>query len=188
MDLLRHCFSLVCGQNPDHTWCPGGLMLPFCQRCTGLYLGAFVAAGLYWLLRPGLTNRLLWVHGLFLLAMAPLGFHWLPHGPFLRGLSGFYFGAALVTFLVLPLRKPDGNSGVKSGVWNVNSGYWLGLAITGPALPLVVEGGGRGAAFAMIASATAGALVLGALACRNAFVAISTLGGFFSNRRNSARV
>ena len=42
-DLLQTIFGWVCGQNPGHTWAPGGLMLPCCQRCTGLYAGAFFA-------------------------------------------------------------------------------------------------------------------------------------------------
>jgi hypothetical protein len=103
LDLLHHLFAAVCGQNPGHTWAPGGTVLPCCQRCTGLYVGACVAALLHGLLRPKLTARFLEVHGAFLLAMAPFGWHWLPQGPILRATTGMLFGCAVVTYLWLPL-------------------------------------------------------------------------------------
>src|ERR1035438_5086965 len=91
--LLAHWFAAVCGQNPGHTWAPGGIMLPCCQRCAGLYVGAGMAALLHLWLRPRLSGRFLEVHGAFLLAMAPFGFHWLPDGPMLRTATGVLFGS-----------------------------------------------------------------------------------------------
>jgi uncharacterized membrane protein len=101
LDVLQHLFSFVCGQDPAHTWAPGGLELPCCQRCLGLYSGAAVAATLYLWLRPKFTSRFLELNGLFLLLMVPYGFHWLPQGPVLRTLTGSLFGFGVVTYLTV---------------------------------------------------------------------------------------
>ncbi len=103
MELLTSLFALVCGQNPGHTWAPGGVLLPCCQRCAGLYCGAGLALFLHLWLRPRLTANFLYVHGGFLLLMVPFGYHWVPQGPVLRTISGFLFGAGLMTFLWTPM-------------------------------------------------------------------------------------
>jgi len=103
IEVLAHLFDAVCGQNPGHTWMPGGLLLPCCQRCTGLYVGAGLAALLHLWLRPKLDARFLRIHGAFLLFMAPFGFHWVAHGPVMRTITGVLFGFAVVTFLWLPV-------------------------------------------------------------------------------------
>lgn len=103
IEALSHVFAAVCGQNPSHTWAPGGLLLPCCQRCTGLYVGAGLAALLHLWLRPNLTRGFLRVHGAFLLFMAPFGFHWVAHGAAMRTITGVLFGFAVVTFLWLPV-------------------------------------------------------------------------------------
>jgi uncharacterized membrane protein len=99
MEWLAQVFSLVCGQNPTHTWGPAGVILPCCQRCTGLYAGAAAAVLLQLLLQPRPTARFLQLHGLFLLQMAPFGLHWLPQGPLVRTLTGLLFGYGVVAFL-----------------------------------------------------------------------------------------
>jgi len=104
-ETFTHWFTAVCGQDPGHTWAPGGILLPCCQRCTGLYVGAGVAVLLHLWLRPRLSGRFLEIHGAFLLAMVPFGFHWVAQGPILRTLSGVLFGFAVVTFLWLPLSQ-----------------------------------------------------------------------------------
>lgn len=43
MELLHTVFRHVCGQPPDRTWHLDSLLLPVCQRCTGLYIGAALA-------------------------------------------------------------------------------------------------------------------------------------------------
>jgi uncharacterized membrane protein len=101
--VLNHLFVALCGQDPAHIWAPGGVLLPLCQRCTGLYAGAGIAALLHLWLRPKLSGRLLEVHGAFLLFMVPFGFHWLPQGPFLRAVTGVVFGFGVFTFLWLPI-------------------------------------------------------------------------------------
>jgi uncharacterized membrane protein len=103
MEALTHLFSVVCGQDPGHTWATGGVWLPCCQRCTGLYTGALAAAILHLTLKPELNRRFLGTHGLFLLFMVPFGYHWVPQGPFLRAVTGALFGVGIVTFLRLPL-------------------------------------------------------------------------------------
>jgi uncharacterized membrane protein len=109
LEFLGHWFAAVCGQGPGHTWAPGGILLPCCQRCTGLYVGAGIAALLHLGLRPRLSGRLLQIHGGFLLVMVPLGFHWVAQGPVLRSLSGVLFGFGVVTFLWLKRRKTQRN-------------------------------------------------------------------------------
>ena len=103
LDFLHQLFSHVCGQSLAHTWSPGGEVLPCCQRCTGVYVGAFIA-GLLHLARPPQPTRFWrWLNGAFLLFMVPSGFYWIPQNPELRAASGILFGSGLVAFLSLPL-------------------------------------------------------------------------------------
>jgi uncharacterized membrane protein len=113
LEALTHLFALVCGQNPGHTYAPGGLLLPCCQRCAGLYAGAGLAALLHLWLRPKLSGRFLEVHGAFLLAMVPFGCHWLDQGPWLRTLIGVLFGFGLATYLWLPLVRGNKGRGLR---------------------------------------------------------------------------
>jgi len=116
LEILAHWFAAVCGQDPGHTWAPGGILLPCCQRCTGLYVGAGVAALLHLWLRPRLTGRFLELHGAFLLLMVPCGFHWVTQGPVLRMLTGVLFGFGVVTFLWLPLSQRFGERAGRSEI------------------------------------------------------------------------
>ena len=104
-DFLQELFSHLCGQSLAHSWSPGGELLPCCQRCTGVYLGALTAALLHLAKPPSPTSFWRWLNGAFLLFMIPAGFHWLPQGPGLRFASGLLFGAGLAAFLWLPLAK-----------------------------------------------------------------------------------
>ena len=115
LELLFHLFAGVCGQNPGHTWAPGGVLLPCCQRCTGLYAGAGVAMLLHLWVKPRLTGRFLEIHGAFLLVMAPFGLHWVAQGPGLRTALGALFGFGIVTYLWLPLASGS------------RERWWLGL-------------------------------------------------------------
>ena len=99
MPTLHEIFSFVCGQ--QHNWCVGGEELPFCQRCTGLYVGAVPALLLYALFRPKATNRMLWAHGMFLLLMIPFGYHLVPQTGVVRTLTGQIFAIGLVYYLTL---------------------------------------------------------------------------------------
>ena len=96
---LSRLFGLVCGQN--NCWAPAGEVLPFCQRCTGLYAGAAVAAFLHLVFRPRPTPLLLWTHGMLLLLMVPFGYHLVPQNGALRTLTGQLFAMGLVCYLSL---------------------------------------------------------------------------------------
>jgi uncharacterized membrane protein len=169
--LLNHLFAAVCGQNPDHTWAPGGMLLPCCQRCLGLYVGACGAMLLHCWLRPRPSARFLAIHGAFLLLMAPFGFHWLPQGPVLRALTGVLFGFGLVAFLGLPLTE--------RARWTHSTRfatYAAGLTAMLALLPLLAAYGGRAAAYALCGLATGGAAALGALVLADSLLALA---GFF---------
>jgi hypothetical protein len=159
LELLAHLFGAVCGQNPGHTWAPGGMWLPFCQRCTGLYVGACVAAFLHVWLRPRLSGRFLEIHGSFFLLVAPFAFHWVPQGPALRTITGVLFGFAVVTFLWLPLK---GKAGDKPAHF-----YLLMLGATLAILPVSAAMGGPLAAYVLAGLALCGALTLLALVIAN---------------------
>jgi uncharacterized membrane protein len=106
MEHLEDLFSFVCGQQREHIWTPGGLPLPVCQRCTGLYVGIGVGTLLRVLLRFRSTAGFRWIHAVFLVQMVPFGFHLLPHGPVLRGVTGYLFGLGVVTFVgALPFER-----------------------------------------------------------------------------------
>jgi uncharacterized membrane protein len=157
LEVLKHLFSCVCGQNPDHTWLPGGVALPCCQRCLGLYAGAAVAAALNCWLRPRLTGGFLKWHACLLLLMAPFGFHWVPQDGILRTMSGVWFGAAVVAFL------RAGAEGALLGAWR----YWLGLLAGLFGIPLAAACGGAITATVLSAMAALGLAVLGCLVAAN---------------------
>jgi len=96
---LHEIFSWVCGQ--QNNWLVGGGELPFCQRCTGLYVGAIPALLLCLYFRPKATRRMLWVHGMLLLLMVPFGYHLVPQTAVIRMLTGQLFAIGLVYYLVL---------------------------------------------------------------------------------------
>ena len=194
-DWFAHAFALVCGQNPAHLWAPGGLALPCCQRCTGLYVGALVAFLLHWLCqsRPAAGGK--WAHGMFLLQMVPFGFHWLPQGPVLRTETGVLFGFGLVAFLwplavifVMQssnLRNRRISFGRSSEIsiacgleirdtaeWNSalrhqRAGYGSGLAAMLVLVPAAAGWGGRFGFVVLSWLAALGALVLAMLALAN---------------------
>ena len=190
-DWLAHAFALVCGQNPEHLWAPGGLSLPCCQRCTGLYAGAAGALLLHWLCKPQPTAGWKWMHGMFLLQMVPFGFHWLPQGPVLRTVTGVLFAFGLVAYLwplaatwvahishLLYSRTPFGRpsepfsacgwvirdtANGKSALRNRRAGYGFGVAATLVLVPGAAGWGGRFGFFALSGLAAVGALVLAIL-------------------------
>jgi hypothetical protein len=159
IEALSHLLGAVCGQNPVHTWGPGGILLPCCQRCTGLYVGAAVATLLHLWLQPRLTGRFLEIHGAFLLLMGPFGLHWVPQGPILRAGSGVLFGFAVVTFLWLPLSS---RFAFRAGPSAARK-YFLVLAAALALLPLVAAVGGTFVAYLLSGATACGAAALLAL-------------------------
>jgi uncharacterized membrane protein len=162
VDLLDALFSLVCHQDPARTWWPGGVALPFCERCAGLYAGAALALVLLGALRPRATGRFLRVHGLLLLAMAPLGFHLVPHGPVLRTLSGCAFGFGLAAFLLVGAGALRGEAGI-SGRWAALL-YTAGGAASAAAVLLLAMSGWAPASAILAVAGAAGLLALAVLA------------------------
>ncbi len=174
-ELLYQAFSLVCGQSGEHMWSPGSVLLPCCQRCVGLYVGAVIAALLHLSLRPRLSGRFLEIHGLFLLLMVPFGFHWLPHGPAWRAITGVLFGFGVVTFLwLVPASQWTHRTRGPRAAW----GYALGLVLTLALLPVLTESGDRRAAWALAGLAVAGALSLAALVVANVALGLAGLTRF----------
>lgn len=99
MPPLQHIFSFLCAK--QHNWLVGGAELPFCQRCTGMYVGAIAALVAYLLMKPKPSRRMLWTHGIFLLVMAPFGYHLVVQTGEIRMLTGQLFAAGLVYYLLL---------------------------------------------------------------------------------------
>ena len=179
LDWLNHFFSVVCGQDLGHTWAPGGIPLPCCQRCLGLYAGAAVAAGLHLWLRPRLTGRFLGVHGAFLLAMAPFGFHWAPQGPALRTATGILFGFAALTYC--GCRWPVHTRTKEAPCSSVSSRqtpalrYAFGLLAALILAPVLAALGGKAAAYLLSGLASLGALAFAGLAVLNAVLGLAIL-------------
>ena len=179
LDFLHQLFSWVCGQGLAHTWSPGGELLPCCQRCTGVYVGACVAALLHLARPPQPTSFWRWLNGAFLLFMVPSGFHWFPQGPELRAASGILFGFGLVAFLWLPLpgkftihdlRFTTNNHGPRV---NRKSQivYAAALLATLILTPLLGESESSLAATALALLTAGGALALALLLASNLFLA-----------------
>lgn len=172
LDFFHQLFGHVCGQYFAHTWSPGGELLPCCQRCTGVYVGAFVAVLLHFVRRPPSTSFWYQLNGVFLLLMIPAGFHWFAQGPELRAASGILFGFGLVAFLWLPLDRNIVPASARK-----NSRARLGISFV--ALVAVIVGtpllGASDSSIAapMLALTTAGgALVLALLLAANLFLAV----------------
>ena len=168
-DWLRTLFGLVCAQAPAHTWAPGDWLLPCCERCTGLYAGAAVALALHVALRLRSRGWFLPVHGLFLLAMIPLGFHWVPQNDVVRGVSGFLYGAGVVSFLWLHpgprVVRVEPLTAVRASLYAAVVGIGAGL------VPVVGRSGGLAAAHGLAWLAFAGLAGLALLALANVALA-----------------
>jgi uncharacterized membrane protein len=148
---LHELFAHVCGQ--ARAWAPGGVALPFCTRCTGLYVGGLLAALTCAWLRPAPGPRLLWLHGLLLLQIVPFGYHWLPQGAAASTLTGQLFACGLVYYLALvPLGR--------LGAWRPRAPVWAYGATLVAGLALVQAAVRWGDARASAALALAGALGL----------------------------
>lgn len=183
MNLLRILFSFVCGQ--QHCWVLGGITLPLCQRCTGLYAGAICALLLILLFRPRPGEFLYWLHGFFMLFMFPFGFHLVPHGALMRTFTGALFAFGLVYYLALnPLTalriwKPERTSHVL---------FYLVLVAASIALLLwSVRTGGNIIAIALSAIAATGLAALVLLASANLIVLPATVRALRSTSIPSAR-
>lgn len=163
MEQIEQLFALLCSR--ESCWAPGGEVLPFCQRCSGFYVGAAVAVVLYALFRPRPTNLSLWIHGLLLLLMVPFGYHLVPQNGVLRTLTGQLFAVGLVCFLALlptarlsPWQREDKRMFVAYAVCVLGS-----LVI----VQVVVHAGGRVGGAVLAWTGLVGLIALAALAVAN---------------------
>lgn len=165
MSALDQVFAYVCAR--EHVWAPGGTPLPFCERCTGLYVGGALALLLYLLFRPRPTNRVLWAHGLLLLLMVPFGYHWVPQNDVLRTLTGQLFAFGLVYFLAL-------NPAVSLNLWQGRTehvhAYAIGAAAATVGLQVAVRAGDARAGVALAWIGFAGLAAYAILAAANLVV------------------
>ncbi len=105
-EALEQLFAVVCGQRSDHSCVIDSDYRLLCQRCLGIYGGAAIAALVHLMRRPLRSPAFLWLNGLCLLQMVPMGLHWVPQGPVLRTISGLAFGFGVVAWMWLPTREP----------------------------------------------------------------------------------
>ncbi|MCJ7776752.1 MAG: DUF2085 domain-containing protein [Sedimentisphaerales bacterium] len=105
MNIINYIFSFLCIQEVSRSFVICGRVLPFCQRCTGVYIGlgiSFVyllASGYY---KKGLPPRIIIYVNIASLLITPIfGFHLLDPGPAWRLWSGLIFGNA-IAFLLCP--------------------------------------------------------------------------------------
>jgi hypothetical protein len=160
---LAEAFGHVCGQ--VHLWEPGGRALPFCQRCTGLYVGALWAAVAWLLWRPPPTARTLWLHGAAMLVMIPFGYHLVPQGDEVRTLTGALFAVGLVYFLAL---EPAGRVLAPRRASPVTTSAYVAASLAaGPVLLVAVRSASATVSVALGWMGAAGFLLLAALALAN---------------------
>jgi uncharacterized membrane protein len=97
-------FEVLCHQDAERCWAPGGMPLALCQRCTGVYVGAAFMVLLLPLMRFRPTKGLAVLHAGFVLQMVLLGLHFVPHPASVRTLSGQLFAVGVLYFLWGSLR------------------------------------------------------------------------------------
>ena len=104
MSALNYLFSFLCSQDPLRSFTIEGHLLPFCQRCSGLYIGIGISF-IYLLLsghyKKGMPPRsVVYVNIASLLMMPVFGFHFLDPGPVWRFWSGLIYGNAVASLLL----------------------------------------------------------------------------------------
>ncbi len=104
MSVISYVFSFLCSQDASRSFAIGGHLLPFCQRCTGVYLGlgisfVYLLASRHY--KKGLPPRsIIYVNIASLLIMPVFGFHFLDPGSAWRFWSGLIFGNAIASLLL----------------------------------------------------------------------------------------
>jgi len=167
---LSELFFQVCNQALDRSWAPGGEGLPFCQRCTGLYVGASCAILVGWLPSARPHPLRLRLSLLCLVQMIPFGLHWIPHGPILRTLSGWIFAWGLVECLLLLPRQA--NLSRFASPRCALASYWI-VGVLGPSSLLIAifQGGSRTSHF-LAGLGALGLLALAVLTVWNLFLLV----------------
>lgn len=128
MNVISYIFSFLCNQDVSRSFVIGGQVLPFCQRCAGVYIGMGVSF-VYLLLsrhyRKGIPPQCIIYTNIASLLMMPIfGFHLLDPGPAWRLWSGLIFGNAIV-FLLVPATSILWNAGKALGHYTRVSTFWF---------------------------------------------------------------
>ncbi len=171
-ELLDGAFDLVCGRDPAHCSRVDGELLPLCQRCVGIYVGVTLAILWHAAIRPRATRGSLWIHALLLAQIVPQGLYLIPQNPLLRGASGVLFACGLVRFLWLvpPLSRSSDDLREPRVRWRTTA-YWIAVATSAVAVPLLASSDVRAAVPVLLTSAVLGVLGASTLALLNAIVA-----------------
>lgn len=108
--------SAVCGQLPEHTYSIGGVALPLCARCTGMYVGALCSLAYFswrhprsaslprsWFAAAPLLFFVLWAtDGVnSLLASVPIFPHLYPPENVLRLITGTLMGITIASLIFI---------------------------------------------------------------------------------------
>ena len=101
--LTSNVFALICHQSPERCWAPGGIAMPICQRCTGVYVGVLLAVITIIFVRCPVNRKLLVLHALLALQAIPFGLHLVPETAGIRLLSGQLLGVGIVYLLTAGL-------------------------------------------------------------------------------------
>ncbi len=118
MNITGDIFSFLCSQDASRSFVIADRLLPFCQRCTGVYLATgfsflFLLVGRFH--RRGLPPlSILYVNIAGMVIMPVFGLHILDPGPAWRLWSGLLFGNA-VACLLLPAASIIRNEGTTYG-------------------------------------------------------------------------
>lgn len=128
MSVISYIFSFLCGQDASRSFAIVGQLLPFCQRCAGVYLGLGISF-VYLLVsrhyKKGLPPRgIIYVNVASLLMMPIFGFHFLDPGSAWRFWSGLIFGNAIAS-LLLPATSIVCNEGKVLGHYTKVSTFWF---------------------------------------------------------------
>jgi hypothetical protein len=167
MTPLHDLFSLVCSQDASRSYTIAGVVLPFCQRCTGLYLGLGIGMVTQWIsgsFRRGLpSGAIFYVAVLCLMIMPVFGLHWLDPGPAWRLWSGLIYGNA-IAHLLMPAVFTLGSQArqLRGGRRNGVSTFWVQFAFINT-LPMWFPL--HSVAFAWVVTSLACVGCLGAVAC-----------------------
>jgi len=128
MNAFSYLFSLVCSQDAGRSFVIDGQALPFCQRCTGVYIGMGLSFAFLLLTRyhkKGLPPRgIVYINIVSLLVMPVFGYHVLDPGALWRMWSGLIFGNA-IAFLLLPAASTILAGGEVSGTYSRGATWWF---------------------------------------------------------------
>lgn len=181
MKLLPHIFNLVCGQ--VHRWTVGGQSLPFCERCTGLYVGGVISLIAIVLFRPRPTRFWLWCHGTCLLLMIPFGYHLIPQNPPLRTVTGEIFSVGMTYFLLL---TPLGFLNHHVGVIQRPAWPYVATIVAGiPLLLTLIQFGGATASIVLSWIGFLGLTLYAALCLANLVVIPAAIWASVSHKQNT---